>query len=147
MLQIREMLPDDAESVCYINSHAFGYDFPLEDTTERLKNILQRTADKLWVACFDGKVVGYIHGADYECTYSAPLKNIMAIAVLEEYRGYGIGKSLLVTLEQWAKDSGCAGVRLVSGMNRMKAHEFYMHLGYCERKTQKNFIKLFDTEK
>jgi len=121
----------------------YGYDYPKEKTEIRLKFILSRSTDKLFVACEGKEVVGYIHGSDYECTYSDSLKNIMAIAVDEKYRGKGIGKLLLESLEKWAVDDGCIGVRLVSGMNREKAHEFYLHCGYNLRKEQKNFIKIF----
>lgn len=42
----------------------------------------------------------------------------MAIAVDEKYQGRGIGKQLLMTVEQWTKDDNCAGVRLVSSFSR-----------------------------
>lgn len=143
MVEIRLATESDAHSICEINKSAFGYEYPEDKTRERLIYILSKPADKIWVACVDGLVVGYIHGADYECTYSDSLKNIMAIAVDEKYRGLGIGKQLLMAVEQWAREDSCKGVRLVSGFNREKAHDFYLHCGYIHRKDQKNFIKIF----
>lgn len=140
---IRDCAADDYKRIYEINKHAFGYDYPLEKTKTRLVEILQRPTDQIFVACVEDKVVGYIHGSDYECTYSDSLKNIMAIAVDEQYRGQGIGKALLSAVEDWAKESCCCGVRLVSGFDRTKAHEFYLHCGYSLRKQQKNFNKLF----
>lgn len=140
---IRECKITDYNRIYELNKKAFGYEYPLEQTKSRLSKILERKTDKIFVACADEKVVGYIHGSDYECTYSDSLKNIMAIAVEEEYRGKGIGKALLNTIENWAKEDNCCGVRLVSGFNRIIAHEFYLHCGYINRKQQKNFIKLF----
>lgn len=143
MINIRLASENDYEGIFQLNNNAFGYYYPVEKTFERLKCVLSRDTDRIWVACEDGLIVGYIHGADYECTYSDSLKNVMAIAVDERYRGLGIGRQLLTTLEKWAKESGCEGVRLVSGFNREKAHQFYYHCGYTCRKDQKNFVKLF----
>ena len=143
-MEIRECLVTDYEDIYQLNKNAFGYEYDLEKTKSRLRNILKRSTDKIFVACVDKKVVGYIHGSDYECSYSDSLKNIMAIAVYEDYRGRGAGKALLNAIENWAKESNCCGVRLVSGFNRIEAHKFYLHCGYSLRKEQKNFIKKFD---
>lgn len=140
---IRECVLEDCARICEINKGAFGYEYPLDKTIERLDYVLKKENNRLFVACAGEKVVGYIHGADYDCTYCAPLKNIMAIAVEERYRGRGAGRALLEAVENWARACGCSGVRLVSGFNRESAHGFYEHCGYRLRKQQKNFIKLF----
>ncbi|WP_205314707.1 hypothetical protein [Ruminiclostridium herbifermentans] len=75
MLKIRPATEKDSHYICKINKNSFGYDYPEEKTKERLKYIISRQTDKIWVACEDDLVVGYIHGADYECTYSESLKN------------------------------------------------------------------------
>lgn len=144
MIKIRKVMEDDAERIYEINKFSFGYDYPREKTKERLKHIMKRETDKIFVACDKDLVIGYIHGSDYECTYADSLKNIMAIAVDEKYRGLGVGKKLLFTIEQWAKENNCTGVRLVSGYNREEAHQFYLRCGYSLRKEQKNFIKIFE---
>jgi len=142
MIIIRDAVCEDAQRICEINKLSFGYDYPQEKTEARIKYILSRNTDKLFVACDDNKVIGYIHGCDYECTYSDSMKDIMAIAIEEQCRGKGVGRLLIETLENWAIQDGSIGVRLVSGMNREKAHEFYLHCGYSLRKVQKNFIKI-----
>ena len=141
---IRECLIEDYERIYYLNKNAFEYEYDIERTKKRLAEILSRKTDKIFVAVIDDIVVGYIHGSDYECTYSDSLKNIMAIAVDAEYRNLGIGRALLSAVENWARECGCCGVRLVSGMNRAGAHEFYLKCGYITRKIQKNFIKIFE---
>ena len=142
-MQIRECRIADYRSIYDLNQSAFGHDFPLEKTKRRLAEILKRDTDKIYVACLDGQVVGYIHGGDYECTFSEPLKNILSLAVDTGFRGKGIGKALLNAVEDWARECGCCGVRLVSGFDRTNAHEFYLHCGYTRRKKQENFIKIF----
>lgn len=140
---IREAQPDDAKRIYEINMSSLGYDFPQNRTKERLESILAKGTDKIIVAEYEGDVVGYVHGSDYECTYCESLKNILALAVDGKFQGRGIGILLLKKIEEWAASDRCSGVRLVSSMNRTNAHEFYIHCGYSHRKDQKNFIKYF----
>lgn len=142
---IRECQQQDYIRIYELNRDSLGYDYPLEKTRLRLAQVLSLESNKIYVAVLDGIVVGYIHGADYDCVYSDSLKNILGIAVDPACQKLGIGKALLNTAEMWAKESGCAGVRLVSGEKRSGAHEFYRHCGYIEQKNQKNFIKKMGT--
>ena len=140
---IRPALSEDYKSIHEINSTAFGYDYDINYTKQNLEYILLLPNYRIFVAEKDNVIVGYAHAADYDNIYSDPLKNIMAIAVLKEFRGNGIGKKLLCAIENWSHESGCSGVRLVSGTDRENAHEFYTACGYSKRKTQINFIKWF----
>lgn len=140
---IREALSGDYKRVCELNRICLGYDMPKDKTLERLELILKRPSDRVFIAEYNGETAGYVHAADYECTYCESIKNIMAIAVDEKYRGLGIGRKLLKAAEDWAKTCGCDGVRLVSGSARTETHKFYLRCGYTLRKDAKNFIKLF----
>lgn len=143
-ITIREALPEDYKRICDINRTALGYDYPEEKTLDNLKLILSMPADKIFVALYGSELAGYVQASGYECTYSDSLKNILALAVDEKYRGKGIGRRLLEEAEGWAKESGSSGVRLTSGFERKDAHEFYFRCGYKLRKDAKNFIKYFE---
>ena len=84
---IRKANINDAEGIQQINKLALGYNFSLYDTTKMLENIINKPNDIVFVADDQGIIAGYIHGSDYDCTYSLPLKNIMTVGVLEVYRG------------------------------------------------------------
>lgn len=142
-LSIRRALPEDAKWIYELNRVCLGYDFPLEQTEKRLAESLNHTDHFLAVALEEEKIVGYVHACDYDCVYAPPFKDIRAIAVDPGCRGKGIGKKLLQAVETWASQCGCAGVRLVSGYDRIGAHAFYEHCGYHNRKDQKNFKKTF----
>lgn len=133
----------DAERIHHINRVSLGYNYPLSDTRDRLTQILARPTDRLWVVSRDedGLVCGYLHAADYEVVYMGSMKNILALAVDESFQGTGLGRLLLSAVEDWALNCGCAAIRLVSGNNRVNAHQFYLHCGYRIRKEQKNLIK------
>lgn len=141
-ITIRAAQAGDAQRICEINRDSLEYDFPLSRTRARLESIII-SSDRILVACYQGEVIGYIHGSAYECTYCESLKNILALAVDPAYQGKGTGRKLLCALEDWARQDGSAGVRLVSGFSRRDAHHFYLHCGYMHRKDQKNFIKYF----
>lgn len=140
---VRLCLLSDYEKIYTLNKNGLGYDYPAEQTKARLSLILNSPNNRIFVACIDGEVVGYIHAADYDCTYSESLKNILALVVDEAYRERGVGRLLLTAVEDWAKACGCCGVRLVSSAFRTDAHMFYLRCGYTVRKMQKNFKKLF----
>lgn len=142
-LLIRLANVNDSEAIYRLNYDGLGYYYDKQKTAERLEHILTYTNDKIFIAQYNGEVVGYVHASDYECIYSDSLKNILALVVEKSKRDLGVGKALMTAVEQWAKESGSSGVRLVSGFNREKAHSFYQHCGYEHRKNQKNFIKIF----
>ena len=141
--RIRECLLTDSDAVSESNRNEMGYDYPQEATRQKIKEILSSKHDKIYVAVLNEKVVGYIHANDYNLTYAPTMKNIMGIAVSSEYKRCGIGKKLLIAVEEWAKADGAKGVRLVSGISREEAHVFYEHCGYGGGNQQLNYKKYF----
>ena len=138
---VRECALTDCESIYLLNKNDLGYDFPLDKTAKRLEMILKSESDKIFVAEYGGKVIGYIHACDYDVIYGPSMKNILGLAVDSHYRKLGAGKALLTAAENWAKETGSAGVRLCSGAQRKGAHEFYKRCGYICSKEQLNFKK------
>lgn len=129
-ITVRECALTDSESIYLISKNDLGYDYPLEETEKRLKMILKSDRDKIFVAEYDGKVIGYIHACDYDVIYAPSMKNILGLAVDSRYRYMGAGKALLTAAENWAGETGAAGIRLCSGAERKGAHEFYKKRGY-----------------
>ena len=140
-ITVRECALTDCESIYLLNKNDLGYDFPIEKTAKRLEMILKSESDKIFVAEYGGKVIGYIHACDYDVIYGPSMKNILGLAVDSHYRKLGAGKALLTAAENWAKETGSAGVRLCSGAQRKGAHEFYKRCGYICSKEQLNFKK------
>lgn len=142
-LQIRSCEVTDAAAIYELNAREMGYDYPKDQTEEKLRQLLKSDRDKILVAVMEQTVVGYVHANDYDVTYAPHMKNIMGIAVLGSHQGKGIGRALLSAIESWARTTGAEGIRLVSGASRTGAHEFYRHCGYTRDKMQINFRKLF----
>lgn len=141
LFYIRDAQPEDASALTWLNKVAMGYDYPEDKTAEKLALLLNDERNKIFIADWEGSVVGYLHLVDYDVLYGDHLKNIMGIAVDPAYRRRGIGKSLLAAGESWAKEQGAAGIRLVSGESRTGAHAFYRSLGYQGNKMQLNLRK------
>jgi len=138
---IRTAVSSDAEALCLLDREEMGYDYPPEDTAERLERLLADSHNAIFVAEEGGEVIGYVHANHYELLYAPPMKNIMGIAVSAQHKRRGVGRALLSRVEQWAREDGCAAVRLVSGASRTAAHEFYRRCGYSGGKNQLNFKK------
>ena len=143
-IQIREANVSDAGAIAKLNQESMGYCYPEEATAEKLRMLLGRKQDKLFVAVIENTVVGYIHANDYDLLYAPAMKNIMGLAVSPEYRRLGIGKALMSAVEVWTKETGAKGIRLVSGAGRQQAHAFYRDCGFSGGKEQLNFKKDLD---
>lgn len=141
---IRKVRLADAPDLRGINSNSLGYEYSADNTAANLKIILENSNNALYVAVADNRVVGYIHGCNYDVMYTPRVKNILGFAVDREYQNRGVGTALLKAMEQWAKDTGASGIRLNSGTARINAHRFYESRGYSCDKSQLRFIKYFD---
>ena len=140
-ITIRNALKSDAAAITRLNRLCMGYDYPEDSTREILRALLSSPRDRILVAVIGDTVVGYVHACDYQVLYAPPMKNIMGIAVAPAHRREGIGRLLLSAVEDWVRQSGAAGIRLVSGASRTEAHAFYRSLGFDGGREQLNFKK------
>lgn len=141
---LRNLLLTDVESLSQINEQALGYSFSTEKTAQQLVKLIQ-DSHHFFIGFEDVKshqLLGYVHAEVYQSLYSEPGFNVLALAVLPDQQGKGIGKILLQGLEE-AKRRGYAFIRLNSADYRTEAHAFYEHVGYSSDKLQKRFIKFF----
>ena len=102
---LRDLKATDVEAICVINKEALGYTFSPEETAGQLAKLTQDSHHFL---------LGYVHAEVYESLYSHAGFNILALAVLPQSQGKGIGKTLLEGLEQEAEKRGYNFIRLNS---------------------------------
>ena len=145
---LRDLKTTDVAAICEINKEALGYSFSLEETASQLAKLSQDSHHYLlgFEDSTSHDLLGYVHAEVYESLYSKPGFNILALAVLPQTQGQGIGKTLLQGLEQEAKKRGYNFIRLNSADHRLGAHVFYEKVGYTCDKMQKRFIKLIKGE-
>ena len=145
---LRDLKAVDVEAICVINKEALGYTFSPEETASQLAKLSQDPHHYLlgYEDDTSHELVGYIHAEVYESLYSKAGFNILALAVLPETQGQGIGRALLKELEKETKRRGYGFIRLNSADHRIGAHAFYERVGYTCDKVQKRFIKLIKGE-
>ena len=140
---VRQAVISDAKDIYYINKTSLGYDYDLEKQKAKIQAVLNDSTQVIFVAETNNKVVGYIHLVNYDVIYADNFKNCLGLAVDNDYKRNGIGSALLKQAEIWAKENGAAGIRLCSGIEREKTHQFYQSQGYEVTKLQKNIKKIF----
>ena len=140
---LRSLKETDVASIYEINKEALGYAFSPEDTASQLARLSQDSHHFLlgYEDPASHALLGYVHAAVYESLYSHAGFNILALAVLPQMQGKGIGKALLQGLEQETEKRGYKFIRLNSADHRIGAHAFYEQVGYTCDKLQKRFIK------
>ena len=145
---LRELKATDVETICVINKEALGYAFSPEETAGQLAKLTQDSHHFLlgFEEPTSHDILGYVHAEVYESLYSNAGFNILALAVVPQMQGKGIGKVLLQGLEQEAEKRGYKFIRLNSADHRIGAHTFYEKVGYTCDKMQKRFIKLLKGE-
>lgn len=138
--EIREINVSDAIGIQSISQEDLGYECTLSLVNEKIQS-LNKNREQVFVACKSGLITGYIHVEKYDTLYFETMCNVLGLAVKKEYQKKGIGKRLLTAAENWARENGIKFMRVNSGITRVEAHKFYMHMGYESEKEQLRFIK------
>ena len=140
---IRVIQQKDAEAVKNICESELGHKTTVALLRQRIEELSGN--DNYYIMVFvdaqTQRVLGFIQAEKYNLLYGENGWNIIALAVESTAQRRGIGKQLLLSLDQHANELGYTFIRLNSNIVRTEAHEFYQHLGYCCDKSQKRFIK------
>lgn len=88
-----------------------------------------------------GLVVGCASIAKVVTLAGGERAEIQSFVVEKGQRRRGIGTQLLAQLEAWAAERACPLVRLLSNVERDRAHAFYERNGYARVKTEHVFAK------
>ncbi|AFZ30437.1 GCN5-related N-acetyltransferase [Gloeocapsa sp. PCC 7428] len=137
---IRQAIAQDADEIANL-SHQLGYPTTTSAVRQRLAQ-MHSANHAVYVAEISGiGVVGWIHAHLCLLLQTNLHAEIGGLVVDERYRGSGIGRQLLLQIEQWASQQGCESVYLRSNIIRKQAHIFYKKMGYSYIKTSLAFNK------
>lgn len=134
----------DAEDIARIGNQ-LGYDMASAETVSRIRRIISKDDQRIFVAEALGRVAGWVHVALTDYIESDRFAMIAGLVVDKDYRRQGLARNLMLRAEQWASEKGCLIVRLNSSSTRTGAHEFYEKIGYVRIKTQYSFAKALGT--
>jgi GNAT superfamily N-acetyltransferase len=137
---LRQALPDDANRLAELST-VLGYPVSAVAMRQRLTRLLGRDGELVLVAGQSGSVVGWVHGSEHELLESGRRCEILGLVVDQEHRRQGIGRQLILAVEQWARERGILQVAVRSNVQRTVSHEFYQRLGYQPAKTQHAYRK------
>ena len=140
---IRKAKAEDAEGLKRIVEESLGHPTDSAVLARRIEEL--KDHDQYFIRVFEEEeskaVIGFIQAEKYDLLYGDSGFNIIALAVLKEKQNKGVGRALLASLEQYAREEGCSFIRLNCNEKRTAAHAFYRHMGYVCDNTQKRFFK------
>ena len=142
--EIRPARSADAPAIARIGGQ-LGYPLDTPETAERIRRVLSRTDQQIFVAEVDHQPVGWVHAAIFELIESEPFVLVAGLVVDKDHRRHGIARDLMDRVEQWTHERGLSIVRLSSSSTRTAAHAFYKTIGYEHIKTQYAFAKSLET--
>ena len=140
-ITVRKCMISDAPHIRALIQQDLGYEYAEEAFEQNLRRIMSSSSNIIYVAENGNQFLGYAHACDYGVIYGPPTKALSSIAVVEEYRRYGVAKMLMEAVEAWAKKNGAESVRLYSGSERKDAVAFYKSMGYEFFKSDYQFKK------
>jgi len=131
-LIIRKAIIDDAQHLHPLMEQ-LGYPQSPDELQRRLELFTNELHYGVLLAEIAGKVVGWIAWSkSYLFVSEITRFHIEGLVVDQGYRNQGIGKKLMITVEEFARQFSPCIVDLTSGLRRAKegSHDFYKSLGY-----------------
>ncbi|ALO42697.1 GNAT family N-acetyltransferase [Pseudoalteromonas phenolica] len=126
---------DDAEEINSVSIHLGYQRLSGNQASEKLQSLLESEADQIFVAELKGKIIGWIHLFYARRLASNDFYEIGGLVVNPEYRGLGIGKSLV----KFATSQVTEEVRVRCNETRLESHLFYEQQGFKSIKSQRVF--------
>jgi GNAT superfamily N-acetyltransferase len=129
-LIVRSAKSEDVEALANLMID-LGYPTSSEDMYRRFEAISTDASYATLVAVRGGKVLGMV-GLHLERFYESngSCVRIMALVVGSEYRGRGVGRTLISIAEDWARQREAEVIVLTTHKRRADAHRFYVGMGY-----------------
>ncbi len=141
---IRNIRIEDARALENICRTSLGHETTAALLSQRIQELSEDPC--YYIAVFEDdithRVLGFIQAERYNLLYGGNGWNVIALAVLKTAQNQGVGKQLLMSLEELASREGYTFIRLNCNSIRTKAHMFYERMGYVCDKTQKRYIKM-----
>ncbi len=140
---IRKIRIEDAGSIVEICRTSLGHETDPALVRARIGELASQ--ESYFLAVYEDEathtVLGFLQAERYSLLYGDNGWNVIALAVDPGAKRQGIGKQLLLSLEEHAKQIGYTFIRLNCNVVRKDAHAFYLSQGYVCDKTQKRFLK------
>jgi GNAT superfamily N-acetyltransferase len=97
---------------------------------DRFERVSRAEGHRIVAAEEDGRVVGVLHVFERPALEKACEAVVQALVVDDEWRGAGIGETLMREAEAWATRRGLASTALYTRIDRDRSRAFYERIGY-----------------
>jgi len=135
MIEIRAISKNDAKSIARLSTE-LGYPSNVAQTLARIMQINKSSENCAFVAILDQIVVGWIHGFHTFRVESDSFVEIGGLIVDANFRERQIGKQLIESVKQWAKELEVKKLKVRCNTRRTESHKFYKTIGFKENKQQ-----------
>ncbi|HAS6050811.1 MULTISPECIES: GNAT family N-acetyltransferase [Vibrio] len=132
---IRSASESDASGINEVSEHLGYSQLSSTESTTKLHELLNSTQDQVFVAEWQGRIIGWLHLFYARRLASDNFFEIGGLVVSPESRGHGVGRALVQHAQ--AKDLGKLRVRC--NEKRLDAHNFYKSIGFNSNKVQRVF--------
>lgn len=137
---VRAARPSDAAALADLTGQ-LGYPATPTQIGERLASIDASKGVVLVAADAHGVPVGWGHVELRWTLTEPPSAQVMGMVVADGSRGSGIGRELLIAMEEWALAHGSRRMVVGTRVTRERAHRFYAREGYELLKTSYYLVK------
>lgn len=131
-MTIRDMTQSDFPAVFGFIEKLWDYNtYDAEEVHVIYDRILADENSFAYVALAGDTPIGFAEGTVFDTFWlNGPTCYLSGIFVEESMRGSGYGKALMDRVHDMAKERGCRGIVLDSGLPRTGAHAFYERYGF-----------------
>ena len=157
MFTIRTALPDDAEKILsftkaiireadYLVTTEDEFHFTAKEQEQFLKDMLTNDGKLAIVAEFKGEIIGFLdfhNGNKKRISH----QGAFGMSVAKAYRNQGVGRGMLESLIQWAKDNPLIEkVCLEVFAKNIQAISLYKKFGFIEEGRKRKAVKFDNNE-
>lgn len=130
-MRIRKCINSDVNYVYDLICELKNKEFDLDIFEKIYNKKIQDEKNYFIVAIEKNEVIGFLSVViDYQLHHADKVATIEELIVKSKYRNNGVGKLLLNSAINYAKEKNCDVIELTSGFSRKTAHEFYEKNGF-----------------
>ena len=132
---IRPLRPDEIDRLLFLCAEHAAYekiDFTSEGKADHMLGAIFSQPVRLWcfVAEVNGAVVGYATCTkDFSTLRASEYLHLDCLHIARDYRGFGIGKKMMLAIAAHAASMGCATLEWQTPIWNEPAIRFYRRLG------------------
>lgn len=135
LYSVRPAKASDAVAINVVSQYLGYVELPETEVEAKLVQLLNSATDEVYVAEYQGVVIGWLHLFFARRLASPDFYEIGGLVVTPVYRGQGVGRFLVEHVV--ANHNG--KVRVRCNEKRVESHQFYEATGFSSEKVQRIF--------